>query len=73
MVEWPPWEIRKDDVSGVSPLPKLETSGFQIFQFREHFQNLKISEISASIFLHSIFLLNKKSLLQAKRCPKGVR
>ena len=32
MVELPPLEIWKDDVSGVSPLSELETSGFQIFQ-----------------------------------------
>jgi len=63
MVEWPPWEIRKDDVSGVSPLPKLETSGFQIFQFREHFQNLKISEISASNILAQYILMEQKEFI----------
>ena len=32
MVELPPLEIWKDDVSGVSPLSEFETSGVQIFQ-----------------------------------------
>ena len=60
MVELAPWEIRKDDVSGVGPLPKLETSGFKSFKV------VIIRPLSTQIFTltpmqhHSFFKTTKK-------------